>query len=293
VHEGRARPQLRAESRVSRTRPVYNGKMSTEVSYKAPHAHSDYRRYLQEELERRMQINRLYSMRAFAKHLGVESSWLSKLLRGDRRITTGFIQRTGMRLGLDLSEIRQFMEESRLHSGPILPPRHFNQIENDSFEFISDWHHFAILELMKTAGFKQEKDWISQRLKMAPDEVDDAIRRLISIGVITVDSSGQWVDSSGGFTTHNLSPYSTSTGRRKLQAQLLKKSQKCLEDLPIEKRDHSSMMMACSAARIDGAKKLIDEFRYKLSAYLETGEKDTVFALQVSMFPLSSNYGED
>lgn len=74
---------------------------------------SDFRQYLEDELARRSQNYPRYSLRAFARHLEVDSSFLSKILNGKRTVTLRTIRMFGERLNLTPDELKRFGEISR------------------------------------------------------------------------------------------------------------------------------------------------------------------------------------
>lgn len=74
---------------------------------------SDFRQYLEDELARRSQNYPRYSLRAFARHLEVDSSFLSKILNGKRTVTMRTIRMFGERLNLTPDELARFGEVSR------------------------------------------------------------------------------------------------------------------------------------------------------------------------------------
>ncbi len=74
---------------------------------------SDFRQYLEDELARRSQNYPRYSLRAFARHLEVDSSFLSKILNGKRTVTMRTIRMFGERLNLSPDELSRFGEMSR------------------------------------------------------------------------------------------------------------------------------------------------------------------------------------
>ncbi|MNJ92610.1 hypothetical protein D3C87_102830 [compost metagenome] len=74
---------------------------------------SDFRQFLEDELARRSQNSPRYSLRAFARHLEVDSSFLSKILNGKRTVTMRTIRMFGERLNLQNEELQRFAEVSR------------------------------------------------------------------------------------------------------------------------------------------------------------------------------------
>ena len=93
---------------------------------------------LASELLSRCEKNPKYSLRSYARYLGLEASELSKIMRGKRQVSH--------RMYLKLS--------SKL---PITSPQQkqcYHTLEQDIFHAIADWYHFAILALIKTTNFK-------------------------------------------------------------------------------------------------------------------------------------------
>ena len=74
---------------------------------------SDFRQFLEDELARRSQNYPRYSLRAFARHLEVDSSFLSKILNGKRTVTLRTIRMFGERLNMPHEELHHFAEMSR------------------------------------------------------------------------------------------------------------------------------------------------------------------------------------
>lgn len=257
-------------------------------------ASSDFRIFLQEELVRRIRTKPGYSMRAFARYLGIDSSRLSKMLRGERPIKPHFIEAFGQKIGLEPNQIETFKSVYATKRTRGKPPyassADYRPLDMDTFQIISDWQHYAILELMKIRGFDQDTKWIAKALGIQPAEVNAAVERLMRVGLISVDPmTNKWVDTSAGFSTSVIGPNYTSYAHKKLQEQILRQAQEALQTVAIEKRDQSAITMAIPLRKMEQAKQMIKEFRRQLSAYLESDEmeKDAVYQLSVSLFPVS------
>ena len=65
----------------------------------------DLRMYLQQEFLRRCRTNPRYSLRAFARALKLESSYLSKILQGKREVTTRLVSRVQEPLKLSAQQV--------------------------------------------------------------------------------------------------------------------------------------------------------------------------------------------
>jgi uncharacterized protein (TIGR02147 family) len=246
----------------------------------------DFQKFLREELIARCRRNPRFSMRAFAKILGIENSALSKIIHGKRAMSSKMIVRLGTRLGLGPDELSRFSALPQLRQ--YSDDQCFYELSLDEFSVISDWYHYAIHELTKVRGFKSDTSWIARQLGISIAEASAAIDRLLRLKFLKRDSFDSLVNCSGALTTTRNE--FTAAAFRNMQRQLLEKSQASLEEISLERRDHSAMTMAISTKKLAAAKRKIAEFRRDMSQFLENDKAnlDSVYCLQVSLFPLSS-----
>ncbi len=64
-----------------------------------------------------------------------------------------------------------------------------------------------------------------------------------------------------------------------------------LDEVAIEHRDITSITMAIDAKKLPLAKAMIKNFRRQLSEFLESGNKNEVYNLNVQLFPLTKRKG--
>ncbi len=244
-----------------------------------------FRLVLQEELVRRCRKNPGYSLRAFARSLKVAPSALSAMLNGKRPITSKSIQRLGLNLGLRLDEIREYSGEAE--NDRARQALRYNQVTLDAFALISDWYHYAILELMAVKEFRADFNWIAAALGITAQEARAAVERLQRLMLIEKTKDGKWRDTSGGRTT-NIDGALTSSASRKLQKQILQQALAALENVDSEKRNHTSMTMAVDTRRLPEAVELTRKYRRDMSELLETAGKQTeVYQLSIALFPIT------
>lgn len=242
----------------------------------------DFKLYLQQELVERCRKNPRYSLRAFAKSLGVAPSALSDMLNGKRTITPASIERLGLALGLSLKDIESFKKHKASKTNAT--SLQFQQMTLDNFALISDWYHYAILELIKVQDFEPSVAWVAKALGINKAEAKAAVERLRRLELIE-ERNGKWIDVSEGFTT-NIEPGLTSSASKKLQKQILQQSIEALVEIPLELRNHTSMTMACDPADMPEAVKRITAFRRELCEFLERNKKPKeVYQLSISLFP--------
>ena len=238
-----------------------------------------FRFLLQQEFLRRCKKNERYSLRSFAKSLGIEASPLSAMLRGRRPVTSKMVVRLGTALGMSLEEVYEI--QSR-----VATPE--QRIALDEYAVISDWYHYAILELIRVRSFKPDLGYVARALSITKTEANIAVERLQRIGLLRTSADGAWIDASqNGFAT-NINGGLTSEASKKLQRQVLELSIAALESAPIDERNHTSMTFAVDPADLAEAAKRIQKFRREICAFFErSAAPSRVYHLSVSLYPVS------
>lgn len=245
--------------------------------------HNGFRIFLKEELARRCQKNPAYSLRSFAKLLGISHSALSQIMSGKRPLTAKAQTQITKVLAPSLEQMIQYKI-----SREISFEEQFQKLEIEQFDIFADWIHDAILELTHLRTFKPNHAWIAKVLEVSVHEVRAATERLVRAKLLKIERSGKWVDQSHYNTNNYLGDF-TNPALRSYQKHILEKSMAALEKLPREERDHTSLMLKFSKKNIKEAKALIKDFRTKFSvkAKGKKTDEDEVFALNISFFPIS------
>ncbi len=159
-----------------------------------------FRLHLQAELGRRCAGNPHYSLRAFAKYLAIDHATLSQLLRCKRRFSPATIEKLGRRLGIDSSLIAGYIareQQARQLVESATTLHEVQQLAKDTANLVSDWYHFAILELIHLPQFKPDTRWIARVLEITPDEVNVALTRLMRLRLLEMKAPDRWIDRSG------------------------------------------------------------------------------------------------
>lgn len=104
--------------------------------------------FLSEELRRRMSSNPQYSLRAFARSLGVSAGELSEVLRQRRRLSLKSALKIAAVMALSPAETKQLLHLSQIEKsrdmGTTAPPEtgaqilHQKQLTQDTFRLISE-----------------------------------------------------------------------------------------------------------------------------------------------------------
>lgn len=239
--------------------------------------------FLTAELERRLQANPRYSLRAFARDLKMSPGELSELINGKRRATPKAIAKIAQRLGLNHGETLQLLSVHQVdHAGleSAIPQTHLNL---DVFRLISDWPCLTILTLAETKGFRFDSRWIGGRLGISATEAKLALDRLERVGLIQRINGQLQVDSS-----FVLSPDGVpSEAIRNYHRQMLEKALVSLENDSVSDRDITGISLAMDPADLPAVREEIRKFQDKLVAKYTRGRKTEILHLQTALFRLT------
>lgn len=241
----------------------------------AKQASLSFRDLLRERFVTLKQKNASFSLRAYARYLNVDQSFLSKVLKGEKKFSPEIMAQLSERLGLSPAQTHSLLNSSG-----------FQTLEEDQFRFVSDWSHFAILELAKTKSFKPDATYIAARLKLHIEEVRASLDRLEKFGFIERAEESFQLKRANNTWTQNTK---TTEARRQLQRQYLEKSLKALDEVDFQEREHGSLTIAISKKKIPAFKQRLSEIRQQLAQEFQTEDAlDEVYQLTTSLFPLTT-----
>jgi uncharacterized protein (TIGR02147 family) len=240
-----------------------------------------FRLWLQKQFTERCKNNARYSLRAFAKNLELDASSLSQILSGKRKLSKKGIQNICDKLSVSPKDLQMFgLTEKKKNKEAV----NYFQVNMDSFSIISDWYHYAIMELTYISGFKADPKWIAKKLSITVEESKAAIERLKRLEVL-LEENGSLIKSSKRLTNNGI--INTSGAHKELQKQVISKALIAVDEIPQEQKDITSMTMAIDTKNLDKARILIQKFRRDLCDLLEDGDQEQVYNLGIQLYPIS------
>ncbi|WP_372655409.1 TIGR02147 family protein [Halobacteriovorax sp.] len=247
------------------------------------------RTWLENLFAEKIKRNPNYSLRSFAKQVGVSPSNVSRILSGKRSLTFKF--------ALKIADALSFSPEEREHlfgifsntektSDSDLKIRKTKDLSVDCFNAMSEWHNYGLTQLLYIENFKEDHKWISKILGITELQVKLTIERLLRLEILDRDDDGVLYRT----CTHlSSSTDIASAGLRKFQKQILEKAIHSLEEDHYLERDITSITMAVNEENIPKAKEEIKKFRLRMADLLEVGKKTRVYNLGVHLIPLSES----
>ena len=247
---------------------------------------SDLRQMLHLEFERRVAKNPSYSLRAFAKALGIYHATLSALMSGARPFTVKSARSISVALGLSPTAVANHANETpaaKRKAALLIDP-----VADDEYSLEANWRHDALLECLQLPKQSHETRSLAASLGFTAAEVMSSLQLLERRRMIQRATDGSWRPLVRN-TSNILGHLETSAARRRYQKELLEKSQTALEEIAIEKRDHTSITMTIDEEDMPELKEIIRDYRRKVMAFAQRkgAKPNHVYQLQISLFPLT------
>lgn len=249
---------------------------------------------LNREFHIKLGNNPKYSLRSYAKFLGISPASLSRILSGQSKVTPKVFKMIGDRLNLSAIQYAQIMStlqmkkiQSNIRN---VEHREMSAIEMEKFNLIADWYHHAILHMCSMKDFNKDPKWIAKRLGIKDTElIKLAIERLLENKFLGLDEKDNYyrIDQFNMILDYNFS----SMAMRERQKKILKLSAAKIDSVPIDQRDHSTVTIPVDEKLLPEIKDRIKKFRRTLGNYIVKNNTDSeqIYELQISFFPLLEN----
>lgn len=253
---------------------------------------------LSEELRKRKLVNPRYSMRAFSRDIKLSPSKTSEVLSGKMKLSSKRAVLISDSLNHNQDEQNYFvnlvlkdnaksLQQSEGANKAIEMLRHkyiFNNLNQDTFRIISDWYHYAILELCYLEDFESSLDYVCKKLSISKFEAEEAMKRLEALSLL--DRTQIPWKATEDFTA---SPYGfPSEALKNFHTQVIKKAQEALWTESVDNRSVTSTTFAFSHDCMAEAQEMIRQFRREFTLkFQNSAHKDRVYNLAIQLFPLS------
>lgn len=260
---------------------------------------NDYVDILKDHLSDRCKRNKGYSLRAYARDLGISPQRLSHILNGRHGLSPKSAALIANNLGLNESETTYFctlVEKKHARSKLVKEEANkklsemksfYKDLSIDHFKIVADWYHFAIMELSLIDGFSSNTKWIAKRLAISEMEAKLAVERLLRLELMEINQKGALKITGNFFADPKGTP---SEALRQFHKQLMLKAHEAISIQPIERRDYSSTIIAINDDDLPLAKLELKNFREKFDKKLSSNNKKTkVYCLGMQFFCLQDN----
>jgi len=255
--------------------------------------YTDFKTFLQQQFQSRIAKNSNYSMRAFARDLGIAPPQLSCYLRGKRglsyvtaeKILDQFKLSSLQKKFLLSSILKEFGRSDKKRgrgNSDLLQynSSHYHALKDDEFRVVSDWQHLAILTLMELPQFHFDLEWIANQLGIGVETVGLAIGRMLGLKMISlVDGRLQ---KSASYVSYTVD---TSEANQNFHQQVLDKHASAIKGRRTSDRILNSGFISIDESQIGEVRLFIDEFcdafDQKFSMHANHMNKNSVYSFGI------------
>lgn len=261
---------------------------------------ANYREIIKEHVGNRVKKNPLYSMRAFAKQIGISPSHLCRVLQGKKNLSSDAALKIAFELNLSNKKREEFLdlvsyeiadEHIKQAIYKKLQSKQYNSnhktLNVEIFKVISDWYHFTIFELSKTPDFKSDIKWIARKIGISVSDTKSAIDRLIKVGLLHKSANDNLVP--GENFELQTSDDISLIAIKKHHEQILSKAKESLL-LPVDVREFQSLQFLLNPKDLKAAKLMVRNFINEFEETFKNKKNSTeVFQLSLQCFALTKN----
>jgi uncharacterized protein (TIGR02147 family) len=247
-----------------------------------------YVQKLKEDLSLKQRRSPSYSLRAYARDLDLHPATLSLLFNGKRGLPGKKSLAVADKLGLRPKERTLFLEslhraKTKLDQIVVREEDERFMLDDSYHTVIAEWEHYAVLTLFDCAGLVINKEYISLKLGITLNRAEVVLANLSQCGLL-VENDGEWQKTHAKVrTTEDV----TSQALRDGHLETLEMGKDKLQDVDVQLRDFSSIMLAMDPEKLMDAKMIIREFRQKMAALLGEGQRSEVYQLAIQFYPLT------
>ncbi len=272
---------------------------ASSLRYTLSMQYRSYHDLLEEEFEKRRQYNGAYSLRAFARDLGISAPSLSQIFKKKHGISQTTAKKIAQKLKFDEEKAKWFFCSISAQHARSARERHENQkklevykksaqvfteIHLEYFKIISDWYHYAILELTYLDDFSKDLNWIANRLGITTKQVNEAIKRMLKLELIK-EENNTYIDCFKYVATPNDIP---SLSLKKFHTQLMQKALEALYEQDVLNREISSNIVSIDKSKLPEIKNKLRDFRREFEYEMNQHKnKNAVYCLGMQFTELT------
>lgn len=248
--------------------------------------------FLKATLEEKSKSNARYSLRAFAKKIGLSPGGLSQIMNGKKNLSVERAHAVGLALGLDAQETEYLLSLVQLETAkaPGLKLQYLEKVKSlnpklegskdlketlltlDHFKLISDWYGLAIIELVTIVQGEWTATSIAKKMGLSKIEVENALARLINLELIEQTSEGHFKRIAGAVMVHASVP---NEATRNYYTGVHQRSLESLTTQTSAEKVIGAQVFAFDPAQIEEVRELTDQFLNQLNELAKKGKNRT------------------
>ncbi len=265
----------------------------------------DYKEFIKDCMEY-VKVEYGLSQKKVADTSNVSAALLSMILSGERTISEEVIDKLSYVFKLTTSE-KNFLKHLRVLADSNSLDDRKNAVKsmagfkkykgkNDdeviNYSYLSKWYNVAIRELTECKEFKNDPDWIFERLqfKVSKKKIRESLKFLIDNEFLKINEAGDLTQTERSLVC-NKEIY--RLGLTEAHKQMFELATESIKNVPREKRWLIGKALPVSAEQFDQIVKILNEAFDKIENIKnEKSKNDSVYQISIAAFPLALNSGE-
>jgi uncharacterized protein (TIGR02147 family) len=265
----------------------------------------DYRTYLKDFYEERKGRQTFFSYRYFGNKIGVDASYLLKVMLKSRHLSDSATDRVCQFCGLDANEREYFktlvhfakarsQSESKLMFEKLLAIRYVKSstLVEKQYEYFRTWYHPVVRSVLEYFDFKGDYALLGKQLSPPISAKDAAasVKLLEQLELIKMDDDGRYRLTEKAVTTGDEWRGAAITA---FQEQTIRLSVESIDRHDRALRDISTVTMNITEADFEEIRDRITEFRRSTISFVnESTNPDRTYQLNIQFFPLTDVKGK-
>lgn len=265
-------------------------------------SYRDYRAYLKDWFNDIKQKKHSYSFRVLARRAGFQSSnFVLLVMQGKRNLTQESVRK--LAIGLDLGKRQEeffrdlvFFNQAKKHDEKnhyyklLLQCQrlhHLKPMEQDQYEYYSEWYHPVVRELICSRRFDGTPAWVAARIvpRISPEQAERSIALLEKLKFIERDESGHWRLARSIISTGD---ELTSVVVHNYHKKLLDLTKEKMDSLASPEKDVSAMTLGIRIEQLPELRKKIRDFRKEiLTMVADENDPETVVQFNMQMYSVA------
>lgn len=243
--------------------------------------------------------NRRVSLRSVAKRVGISSSYLSKLMTGQKSIPLKLVSTLSIGVHLDTMEteclqmkILEELESNKatnltglkvIHKNSLKLEEYINYTKQDNI-LLEKWYYIPLLNLTTLKGFRTDIGWISKRLNLKRDEVVNAIKLLVDQGYLLYNDDQLIVNSKKARFQTTKSTFQIRQYHQIMMKKAISELDKKTSQSDFDNRLINSISFAGNSNKIKQAQLILNQALYEVAELMASSEPDHVFQINLQFF---------
>lgn len=279
--------------------------MNTENNLPEIRKYMDYRKFLKDFYLAKKEISKDYSYRVFTRKAGVGSPSHLKMIMDEQRNLTNhtvykYVNALGFKKKIDANFFELLVNYNQEQDADrkielfhqVMKEKDkkgMSHLEQEQFNFLSQWHYVAIYVLVDMEEFSSDPEWITSKLrkKITKSNVEKAINDLIKIGLLEFDTEKGLRQTKGALdTTDEIINMAVIPYHRNM----INLALNYLEEGDWSLREFNGGTLPMNPKTLDILKTKIREFRREVNEMTDNLDNvSDVYQFNLQLFPLTES----